>query len=247
MPGRSSARGEPLGFWRMFRPVHAASTKTPSARDVQSFCPGDAPAVAVGTARVRSDAIGSGLRFGESLTPDHLAGGDGGQVLGFLLVGSVSHQRRSDPVDTHVLGTAGSWWAHISSRNTVCSCPGAATTAVFLRPGQGQQSVGCEHFAERLGGRHFVQAPRKPSGICVEIKSRRRFRVRQHRRGRCIPSAVRQSLGDDVALDLRCPAIDGRRKRVLTFEEQIGVVDRTGPAAQRKAPKPAAVSVNRGV
>jgi len=33
----------------------------------------------------------------------------------------------------------------------------AAATAVFLRPGQGQQPVGCEHFAERLGGRQVFR------------------------------------------------------------------------------------------
>ena len=30
-------------------------------------------------------------------------------------------------------------------------------------------------------------------------------------------------------MDLGCPAVDGRRQRVLAFEEQVGIVDRTRP------------------
>src|SRR5581483_5263013 len=45
--------------------------------------------------------------------------------------------------------------------------------------------------------------------------------------------------GDDVALDFGCPAVDGRRQRVLTFEQQVCIVDRGRPGGRsRKFPDP---------
>ena len=58
--------------------------------------------VADGPGAQRSE-VGPGPRFGEPLAPDHVAAGDPREVVAALLVGAVAHDRRTDPVDVHVL------------------------------------------------------------------------------------------------------------------------------------------------
>jgi hypothetical protein len=155
MPGRSMGtrkRLSRLGFGALGS-VHAASTHHDAicAYDVQTFWPVTRQPSPSGTAQRRE--IGSGLRLRKSLTPDHFPGSDGGQVPGLLLGGPVTHDRGPDPVDTHVLGTAGFVVGpHLLAQHSLLPHRTPAT-AMFFRPGQGQQSVGGEQLAERLGGR----------------------------------------------------------------------------------------------
>ena len=73
----------------------------------------------------------------------------------------------------------GSWWAHISSRNTVCCHteppppPCSFGQARASSPSDASILQNDSVVAKSFGS--LVQAPRKPSGICVEIKSRKRF------------------------------------------------------------------------
>ena len=163
---------------------------------------------------------------------------------GLLLGGSVTHERGPDPVDAHVLGTAGLVVGpHLLAQHGLLPYrPSAA--AMFFRPGQRQQTVGCKQFAERLGGGEvsrvvgegaqetfldvrgyqLAQALSKLHGIGAEfVVHSSSFRQSE------------QSLADDVALDFRCAAVDGRRQCIVTFEDQVGVVDRTADRRPRAA------------
>ena len=114
---------------------------------------GDAPAVPIGyRAGAQRHQVGSGLRLGKALAPDHVPGGDGRQVLGLLFGRPVTHQRRTDPVDAHVLRTAGLVLGpHLLAQHRLL--PDRTTAAAMLfRPGQRQQALGGQQFAERLGG-----------------------------------------------------------------------------------------------
>src|SRR5262249_25435270 len=96
--------------------------------------------------------IGSGFWLGKSLTPDHFSGGDGRQVPRLLLRCPVAHDRWPDPVDPHVLSTAGFVVGpHLLTQYRLLPDRAAAATVLF-RPGQSQQSVGGQQFAKRLGG-----------------------------------------------------------------------------------------------
>ena len=164
--------------------------------------------------------------------------GDGRQVLGLLFGGPVPHQRRTDPVDSHVLRTAGLVLGpHLLAQHRLL--PDRTTAAAMLfRPGQRQQPLGGQQLAERLGGGQVLRivgaGAEEVGGDVYWISApAAAFAVRRRRRrGRNPSSSLRQpeqSLGDDVALDLRCAAVDGRGQRVLAFEQQIRVAGRMRP------------------
>ncbi len=158
MPARSIGTRKRLsrvGFGA-FGSVHAAKThqrRHPGVRR-PDLLPGDPPAIAVGDgAGAQRREIGPGLRLGKPLTPNHFPGCDRRQVACLLFCGSVPHQRGPDPVDAHVLRTAGFVVRpHLLAQYGLLPHR-AAAAAVFLRPGQSEQPVGGEQLAERLGGR----------------------------------------------------------------------------------------------
>ena len=90
-------------------------------------------------ARAQRRQVGPGVRLGKALTPDHLAARDPFDVQVLLLGRTVFHERRTDPVDVHVLGAArlaGSlhFLAQDEMRPVRTFGP-----AVFLRPMRHQQ------------------------------------------------------------------------------------------------------------
>jgi hypothetical protein len=151
---RNKKQAEPLGFRRVrigTRRQHAPGRHLRVGRP--DLLSGDAPAVAVGNrAGAQRREIGSGFRLGESLTPDHFSARDGRQVSRFLLGRAVTHDRRPDPVDAHVLRSAGLMVGpHLFPQDGLLPYRTSAATMLF-RPGEGQQPVGCQQFAKRLGG-----------------------------------------------------------------------------------------------
>ncbi len=113
----------------------------------------DQPAVAVAPrGRAQRREVGTRLRFGEALTPDHLAARDRRQVLALLLLGAVAHDDGPDPVDPHVLGAARLVVRpHLFADHRLFPHRRPAATEL-LRPRQAQQVAFGQGPAELLGG-----------------------------------------------------------------------------------------------
>lgn len=151
---RKQKEREPLGLWRVG--IGAGRQHAPGRHlgvRRPHLLAGNAPPVPAGHgAGAQRDEVGSGLRLGKALAPDHVSGRDGRQVLGLLFGRAVTHQRRADPVDSHVLRTARLVLGpHFLAQHRLL--PDRTTAAAMLfRPRQRQQPLGGQQLAERLGG-----------------------------------------------------------------------------------------------
>src|SRR5579875_430170 len=92
-----------------FRPCRAREEEAPLRHPRiggPDLLPADPPTLSVAPGRgLQRSEVGASIGLAESLAPDDLAPSDRRQVLPALLVGPVTHDRRADPVDPHVLGT----------------------------------------------------------------------------------------------------------------------------------------------
>ncbi len=126
------------------RPLVLASRKQWSARaayDVQTFEPLITKRIAVpfGDGAQRKK-IGSRGWLGEALAPDHAPLGHLAKIPVFLVRRAVAHQRRTDPVDVHVLRSARlAGRPHLLAQDEVF--PGRpALSAIFRRPMRDEQA-----------------------------------------------------------------------------------------------------------
>ena len=144
---------------------------------------GDAVAVAVlDGAGAERGQVGARLGFAEALAPDHVAGGDGREVLLLLGVGAEGHDRRTHPVEAHVLGAARLVVGpHLLAHHGLVPHR-AAGAAVLGGPGEGEQTLLGERLAEALGDvevggiageRAEVVRPRCASAISARSRTRR--------------------------------------------------------------------------